>query len=549
MRNIVQIEELFQSPTTEIQRIEKDLKTEFGTELQTYIKQIAHDMTAYYHDQCAGILLNRFVEMNELIEKSPKEQSKEQHDGMIREILYLAEPAEILREIQLVINNTDVYGHYQSFLELLKRDIYYKLYLKHAFTKETTIKLNQSAFVHMQSVMEQLNSYIESLRQHSFLVQEIQNSQSTKQVIKTGVSIVGMGVSIPFLGMGLGKIFSYREKGKVQQSLSTIFNHIDSLEEALYTAVKKLDDSIYLLFLTLVGGTFISVNKVLHTVHGRIQKMTSENVIVYTLLDDEARRFEQWYDTSIAGINKLAQQKRWQEAIIVVKKMHEQVASMPIHARHCVRPNQAALYLTHVYYYAVYQESLLAEYRAGHIDSFLINGQKFFNSIILYPLEKDFPEFASPPAQLIFLYIKQYMEKYNGRLCWLENAEKYIKGRHESGYLLNGEYVNDPADYAENTMTFYVAEQFYLTHENTKRVRREDSSAKQKYLSLISNENIKKLIETDASIKHTDALTTYLETLYSQRKKAKRAPLIKWLWRIGITAAILLIMLVFSDKI
>jgi len=549
MSAIGQIEQLFQHPPPEIQRLERDLKKEFGTELLFYIKKMANDMTADYHDECAGVLLGRFVEMNKRLKNLPKKPSKEQRDEMMQELLHLAEPAKISGEIQQVINNTDVYEHYQTFITMLEKDIYYELYQKYAFTKEAVVKLNQSAFVHMQSAMEQLNSYIESLRQHNFLVQEIQENQSTNQVLKVGASILGMGVGIPLLGAGLGKLLSSGNKEKIQDSIGNIFNHIEILEDALYTAVKKLGDSIYLLFLILVGGTFISVNKALYSEHGRIKEMTSEQAIVYVLLNDEAYRFEKWYDTSIVGIARLAQQARWQEAIVVVKRMHEQVAAMPIHARHCIRPNQSALYLTHVHYYAVYQESLLAEYRSGHVDSFLTNGEKFLNTIILFPLAKDFPAFASPPAQFIFLYIKHYMEKHNGRLSWMENAEKYIKERHNSPYLLNGEYGNNPADYAENTTAFYVADNFYVTHENIKYSNRIKKREEQQYLSLISEEDINKLVEIDAAIKHPDALTDYLGTLYGRHKKAKRAPLIKWAWRLGIVAVLLIIMLTFSNSI
>lgn len=538
-------EQLFLFPKDEIRHMERDYRKTFGNTMADFIEQEARIIASNYHDQCAHILVDRFLEMNKVIREMPAEPSKKQYDKGVQDILSLAEPSEISKEIEMVVNNTDVYNYYQDFIERFNADLFHQLYIKCSFTGEATIHLNQLAMAQVKANIDQLHQYIKSLREHNQLIEQIQKKRQGNNILKTGASIIGLGLGIPFLGMGLGALLGAGDKQKIQESLGNIFNHIDFLEESLYDTVGKLGDSLYLLFLTLIGGTFIAVDHALQTQNIRIEKMDDNHVIVYALTHEEKARFEKWFHVSITGITELVKEKRWPEAIRIVKEMHQMIAEKPVHSFHEIVPNKSALYIAHVYYYAVYQEALLEEYRAGHIESFLTQSKAFWDTIILYPLEKDFPAFASHPAHFIFLYVKQYMHHYPNELYWLNKANEYISKRHENT-VLNGEYGADPKDYAQNTTTYFLINEFY--HQINK-VRTHHSGRKymEQLYRQLTDEKLTQLIAIDSALNHSDSLTVFLHSIYDRRRKAKRAPFLRWSLRLAI-ASVFLALLFFVSK-
>lgn len=541
---MINIEHLFEKPKNEIQSMENDFQKLFGNHLANFIITEAKLISSQYHDKCAHILVDRFVEINKVVGKLPTEPTKKQYNEFVQNILSLAEPAEISKEIGLVINNRDVFKYYSEFLERSDKDYFHELYKKYAFTKENTILLNKLAMVQIKDSINQLNIYIQSLKSHNKLIKSIQEKRKGDGILKTGASIIGMGIGIPFLGMGLGALLGAGDKQKIQESIGNIFNNIDFLEESLYETVDKLGDSLYLLFLTLIGGTFISVNNALKTQNIHIKKMNKKNEVIYSLTSEEKLKFEKWFQVSITGITELVKEKRWPEAIRIVREMHKMIADKPIHSHHQVLPGKSALYLAHVYYYAVYQEALLAEYYAGYIESFLKQSQAFLDTLILYPLEKDFPAFASHPSVFLFLYVKNYIGHQPNKLFWPEKASEYISKRHEN-VVLEGEYGENPIDYSKNMTHFFIIVQFYDQINKTKLIKNE-----RKYIELmyqaITDEKIKQLIMIDQSINQPDEFTEFLQTLSNKKKKARRAPYIRWSFRLVVVGLILALLVVVS---
>lgn len=541
------VEQIFKYPKPEIIRMEKDYKRLFGNKMAQFIEQEAHVISAAYHDQCAHILVDRFIEINKVVQSVPENPSKKQYDQIVQQILSLAEPSAIANEIQRVVNNSDVYEYYKYFIEKSDKDVFHQLYVKCAFTKEATINLNQLAMGQMKSSIDDLSEYIKSLQAHNQLINSIQERRKGDSFIKTGASIVGLGLGIPFLGMGLGALIGAGDKKKIQESLGNIFNHIDFLEESLYETVDKLGDSLYLLFLTLIGGTFIAVNHTLNTQNLRIEQMNDEHIVTYALTPEEKTKFEKWFHVSITGITQLVKEKRWSEAIRIVKEMHQMIADTPIHSQYEIEPNKSALYIAHVYYYAIYQEALLEEYRAGHIDSFLTQSKAFWDTLILYPLEKDFPSFASHPAHFIFLYVKQYMHRYPNELYWMNKSVEYISKRRENNILL-GEYGENTTDYAQNVMIYFLMTEFYNDVMKLK-TRRNDIKVKEFNYKQITNEQVEHLIAIDNALNHPDALTKFLHSIKDRQKKEKRVPFIRWSIRIAAAAILLIFLVMVSNPI
>ena len=541
------VEQLFKFPKDEIRRIEGDFRKTFGNTMSQFIEQEARIIASNYHDQCAHILVDRFIEINKVVKELPAEPTKKQYDKFVQDILSLAEPSEIANEIEIVITNTDVYQYYQDFINRSDGDLFHQVYIKCAFSKEATILLNQLAMSQMKASIDQLHQYINSLREHNQLIKRIQEKRQGDSILKTGASIIGLGLGIPFLGMGLGALLGGGDKQKIQESLGNIFDHIDFLEESLYDTVDKLGDSLYLLFLTLVGGTFIAVNGALHTQNIRIEKMDDNNTIIYALTHEEKEKFEKWFHVSITGITELVKEKRLLEAIRIVKEMHQMIADKPLHSFHEIVPNKSALYIAHVYYYAVYQEALLVEYRAGHIDSFLTQSKAFWDTMILYPLEKDFPAFASHPAQFIFLYVKQYMRHHPNELYWLNKADEYISIRHEN-IVLKGEHGENPKDYAQNITIYFLVSEFYR-QTNKIKTNRSDRKYTEQFYRQLTDEKLAQLIAIDSALNQPDALTEFLHTIYERRKKAKRAPFIRWSLRLAVATVFLALLIVVSKPI
>lgn len=544
------LEKLFTFPKEEIIRLEADLTKQFGITRADFIKKEARQIASQYQDKCAHLLVNRFVEMNQVVEGLPSKPTKKQYDAFVKNILYLAEPAEIAKEMGKVIEQDEVYRAYRDFIERSDRDQFHQLYLKNAFPEATVLRLSQLAMVHMKKSIEQLHHYIDSLHAHNQLINQIQEKRQSTGILKTGASLIGLGIGIPFLGLGLGKLLGAGDKQKIQESIGNIFEHIDFLEESLYDTIAKLGDSLYLLFLTLLGGTFVTVSQVLQSENLCITGMGTDKVIQYSLTPEEKTRFENWYQFSINGISELIKEKRWHDAIESVKKMHHIITGKPIHAKHEIVPNKSALYMAHVFYYSVYQEALLEEYRLGHTDSFLTQAKAFWDTLILYPLEKDLPSFASHPAQFIFLYIKEYIDKHPNELDWLSKADEYIGKRHETN-VLKGEFGENPKDYMENVKTFFIGLEFY--DHVYKRKAFSKRKYREKMYSILTEETINHFIEIDNSLQHPDEFTVFLHTIKDKKMKAKRAPYIRWTLRVVI--AVLFIMLItvsvkpFSPKV
>lgn len=541
------VEQLFIYPKDEIRRMENDYYKMFGPELAEFIKNRAMAASSHYHDQCAHVLLERFIEMNKIVKKFPSEPSKKQYDEFVQNILALAEPSEIAEEMKIVIHNDEVYSYYQDFLKQSENDLFHELYNQCAFTKGAALRLNQLAVSQIKQSIQQLHAYIGSLHSHNRLIKQIQEKRQGDSVLKTVASIAGLGLGIPFLGMGLGALLGSGDKQKIQESLGNIFDHIGFVEESLYNAVEKLGDSLYLLFLTLIGGTFVSVNHALKTQNLRIEKMNQDYVIIYSLTPDEKEKFEKWFHVSITGITALVKAKRWQEAIGVVKKMHQSISQQPVHAYHEISLGKSALYIAHVYYYAVYQEALLEEFRAGHKESFLTQAQAFLDTLILYPLEKDFPAFASHPAVFLFLYIKQSLHQNSGQWRWLEKADAYIKKRHEKTVLM-GEYGEHPKDYAKNMGAFFIGWELFDQMKKYKDTRATRKTTEQFYRGL-TEEKIEQFIAVDQSLNHPDELTHFLQTMKVRKRKAKRAPFIRWGIRLAAAAALILLLVVFTKPL
>ena len=195
------VEQIFIHPKPEMLRMEEDYKRLFGNKMAQFIKQEAHEISSTYHDQCARILLDRFIEINKVVQSVPENPPKKQYDQLVQQILSLAEPSLMANEIQRIVNNSDVYEYYKSFIEKSKNDIFHQLYINCAFTKEATINLNQLAMGQMKDSIDSLSEYIKSLQVHNQLISKIQEKRQGDSLLKAGASIVGLGLGIPFLGM------------------------------------------------------------------------------------------------------------------------------------------------------------------------------------------------------------------------------------------------------------------------------------------------------------------------------------------------------------
>src|SRR5690606_22841994 len=122
----------------------------------------------------------------------------------VHDILSLAEPAAIYKEMEMVVLNSDVYHYYEDFIKLSERDMFHQLYVNYSFTKDAVMQMNQMAMGQIEDSIHQLHRYINSLHEHNQLIQRIQEKRQGTGILKTGASLIGLGIGIPFLGAGLG---------------------------------------------------------------------------------------------------------------------------------------------------------------------------------------------------------------------------------------------------------------------------------------------------------------------------------------------------------
>lgn len=73
------VEQLFKLPIDEIRRMEGDFNKIFGTTMAQFIQQEAKVMASNFHDKCAHILVDRFIEMNKFVKELPAKPSKKQY--------------------------------------------------------------------------------------------------------------------------------------------------------------------------------------------------------------------------------------------------------------------------------------------------------------------------------------------------------------------------------------------------------------------------------------------------------------------------------------
>ncbi len=535
MNTLIKVQRVFKDPKAEILNIESDLKNQFDSSVVSFIQNTARQTASYYHDEVSAILLNPIIRLEERLADLSKNPTEQEQSDARHDVMAIFNPIHISSQIQKIVSNKKVYDKYIHFIELVENDSYYNLYQQNSFSEEAVMKFNEFAFVNMEKVIHQLDVYIEDMQRHKDLVKQVQDDQSGRGFLKMGASLLGMGVGIPFLGAGLGLLLGSGDKEKIEKSLDIVFDHVDYVSTALFESVEKVGESLYLLFLTLFSGTFLAVNKSLLTKNARITHISSSHDISYGLVPAEIIIFEKWFSTSLIGIEKLAQKKCWQDAIIAIKKMQELINQTPFHAQHIISDKKSALYIAHVHYFALYQEALLYEYRAGHTESYIKNGEKFFSTLILFPLEKDMPSYASSITEFVFQFIKAHLKNTGELLPWFRYKAGYIEERRRVSHTLSGEMGVGSSDYAKNIQSFLIGDQFYLNYNNLTPIPQGNPLAA--YMKYLKISDIEKLIEIDNALEEPDALTLFLEKLLLEKQEAKRTKrLIYMCLAVGLTA-------------
>src|SRR5690606_15551107 len=134
-----------------------DITTQFGRVMAEFIIKEAKYTASLYHDKCAHLLVDRFIEMNKIVERLPAQPNKEQYDQFVQDILSLAEPAAIYKEMEMVVLNSDVYHYYEDFIKLSERDMFHQLYVNYSFTKDAVMQMNQMAMGQIEDSIHQLH--------------------------------------------------------------------------------------------------------------------------------------------------------------------------------------------------------------------------------------------------------------------------------------------------------------------------------------------------------------------------------------------------------
>lgn len=532
------IEKKFLKPRDEIQKIQSDLIFHFGEDFAAFINEMAIELAAEYHESISRIILKPFVKVNEDAAALPQNVSKEQYYAFLNKAFEKTNPKRIMNRINEVLNSKDVVKSYNWAIEQLEDSSSVKGFFEKAkFSKNVIISLQHHALINIAEVLDSLKAYIHNLKDHEKLMHDIKEKRSSNSAIKTGASLLGLGIGIPFLGLGLGAIMNAGDRSRISNSINNLINHLDLLSDQMFQTITNMNHALHLLFLTLLGGTAVAVNEMLKRKHCCIAEV-HEDSIHYDLLNDEKNRFYKWVETNVNAMEQLGEQRRFADLILLAKTFYTEVKANPIHARILLPNNYTAIYLAHTYYFAAYQEALLEDYRNQHIDSFLTRGAELIKNLEITLLDAPFPKFASNPSIFFILFLK---ERHRHK----EATTADSVGRKMMSRVFNrfkhGQFIYEDAIEQPSNAGFMLFLLYELEHTTTGLTEDEKSFHKD-IQYIFEKEELHMLIEIDKSFGHKDEVSTYIQSLKSRRKLYNAGAFtrksIKWLLIIVLLAVI-----------
>lgn len=503
----------FVNPNIEYQNIvtdlQKCLKKDVYEEIIAFI-QIKTDETM---EQLREKLYYRYERLNRLEESMPERPTKEDQDHYLKEFFKLTDPSKVSKDLQDAFKFNKLEYEYYDFTKKMSTQEYGQIFKRYEYPSAFFNNLRGGILHNINLLTGSLKKYTEAIGKHAILIDSINKGKRDKAFIKGGASLLGMLVGIPFAGAGVGALMGKNDHSKINNSLEKVFNNWNSYIESFNQYLKSLEDNYRLAMMTLYGGTLLRVNDQLNVYHFTFHELALlSGHYSLTITPTERKETEKWIRETTNGIKELIKHKRWKEAIKVSMDLFHIVKQRPITARTELYEGKSTLYITHLYYYLAFQESLLEEYKNGHLDSFYYTAKKLYKDLPLLIQDKDIEEDYSKLGHLLFRFVKEalYRDEINDLLT-IPNYLDRISNRWEKEGVYLGENANSSKKIIDELKSFYIVEQFL---QNVLGLKIEPSKDNNELQTILNRKQLKELLQIDAEIGSPDKFTEYLKSQY-----------------------------------
>jgi pterin-4a-carbinolamine dehydratase len=510
-----QLNNFFVNPDLEYQNIRVDLQKRLKKSVYEEIIAFVQIKTNETMEQVWIRLRNRYDELNNLEESMPEEPTKEDQEHYLQEFFRLTDPSKISRDLQFALKLNNFENEFHDFIKKMSTQEHGEIFKRYVYPSHFFNSLRQAILHNIHMLIESLKTYTDAIGKHAILIDSINKGKKDKAFIKGGASLLGLLVGVPFAGAGVGALMGGNDESKVNNSLNKLFDSWNSYINRFNQYLKSLEDNYRLAMMMLYGGTLLRVNDQLNVYNftfNQIALLSGQYSL--TITPKEKKDTERWIRQTTDGIGKLIKQKRWKEAIKVSNKLFQIVKQRPITARAELYEGKSTLYIAHLYYYLAFQESLLEEYKNGHLDSFYDTSKKLYKELPLLIQDKDIREGFSNVGHLLFRFIKEALKRGEvDDLLVIHDYLEHVDNRMEKEGVYLGEHTNSNKEIMKEYKSLMIVESFL---HNIFGSRIASTNANSKLEINLNTKQIKELIEIDAEIASPDQFTQFLKSQYKK---------------------------------
>lgn len=502
------LETYFWNANQEYERIVSDLKNRFNPNVYEEIIAFVQMKTDEAKESVWKKLSPRHEELDRLAGAMPNKPKKEEVDSFIQNFFRLADPGKVSTDLQQALRFNQLEKEYKNFIEQMSTGEYGEIFLRYQYPSAFFQQLIHSVLQDIDMLTRALEGYTNAIGKHAVLIDTVKSENEGKAFIKGGASLLGLLVGIPFAGAGVGALMGGNGKEKINESLQGVFESWDDYTDQFNAYLKLLWDNYRLAVMTLYGGTLLRVNDQLSVQRFTFLDMAlSSGDYLLTITAEEKKETEQWVKETIAGIEQLMKQEQWQKAIMVAKKFLYTIRQRPVTARTELYDGKSTLYIAHMYFYLVFQEALLKEYKNGHVDNFYKTAKQLYEEMSLLVQDSDIAADFSKTGSLLFRFVKEAVKR--GKYDELHVIVQYLTrvfSRAEKEGLYIGERT---APFQKEIKAFMIVE-YYI------KVKTRRSGSKVEKPAKLSIKQLKELIILDEEIGKPDEFTKFLKTQYLQ---------------------------------
>lgn len=503
------LETYFENAQHEYEQIVTDLKKHFKKEVYEEIIALVQVKTETAMNQVWDVLRARYDELSNLEASIPDKPTKEDRNDYLKEFFRLTDPQNVSSDLQIALSFNEMEEDYQLFIKNMSTQEHGEIFRRYMYPSQFFQQLKQAILHNINMITNALKEYAEAMGRHALVLDSVQKGAKEKAFIKGGASLLGMLVGIPFAGAGVGALMG-NDQSKINHSLNQVFDQWNGYIDQFNHFLQVLEEQHRLAMMTIYGGTLLRVNDQLNVYHYTFNELALlSGYYSLTITEKERKETEDWIKESTAGINKLIEQKHWQEAIKVAQKLFQIVKQRPVLARSELFEGKSTLYIAHLYFYAAFQEALLEEYNNGHIDYFYVTTKQLYEELPLFFHEKDIEEQFTCSTSLLFRFTKEALKRGQIKdlivICHYINR---VSERWDKEGIYIGEGASSIAEITEQLKSLFIVDTFVRIQPDVDVDGEDDDDVK------LTRKQLRSLIKMDAEIGPSDEFTKFLKADY-----------------------------------